>query len=498
VSTSGVADGVTVGYTITGVSSGDLSSGLLTGTITINSNTGTVTFGIANDGLTEGQDIFTITLAATDSAGTSTLGASASAIVNDTSNDPTTSLWLDDNDAATTVRTIIGATSMQINGVFASNPSVPRTIEGRTSGTRTTITAVTARTGTYIEVDDTGNSTSFVIGESLNLANITYSVSPAANNINEGSGLTFTVTTTNLPNGITLYWTVNRPEDFAVSSGSFTINTNTATFTVTPSADTTTEGAETFTASVRTGSTSGTVVATSSSVTINDTSLTADPNIIISSYVTGTSASSAQTRAGISQSINFSGTQTQSLIATTNAAFATYPVTVEAWVYSSTTGGNILNLQNTTTGQNATYFNNGVAQSDRTSNFATILSGAAWSTGAWQHIAYTLWSSTGSTTVADRISVFLNGIANGSGSGGQMTLPTSPDNYTATNLTRILLGRNQFSLGSSNSPFTGFISEIRVSNTARYGTINGSPVFTPNVNTPLAIDGNTLARIRAV
>jgi hypothetical protein len=128
-----------------------------------------VAFGIANDGLTEGQDILTITLAATDSAGTSTLSASASAIINDTSNDPTTALWLDDNDNPTTVRSIIGATSMQINGVFTANPSVPRTIEGRTSGARTTITAITARTSTYIEVDDTGNSTSFVVGEQLNL-----------------------------------------------------------------------------------------------------------------------------------------------------------------------------------------------------------------------------------------------------------------------------------------------------------------------------------------
>jgi hypothetical protein len=169
VTTLNVADGVTVGYTVTGISANDLSSGSLTGTITINSNTGTVSFGLANDELTEGQDILTITLAAQDSAGTNTLSPSASAIINDTSNDPTTALWLDDNDNPTTVRTIIGATSMQINGVFAANPSVPRTIEGRTSGARTTITAITARTADYIEVDDTGNSTSFVVGEQLNL-----------------------------------------------------------------------------------------------------------------------------------------------------------------------------------------------------------------------------------------------------------------------------------------------------------------------------------------
>ena len=394
VTTLRVTDGVTVGYTVTGVSSGDLSSGSLTGTITINSNTGSATFGIANDGLTEGTDVFTITLAATDSAGTSTLSASASALVNDTSNDPTTALWLDNNDNPTTVRLIIGATSMQINGVFASNPSVPRTIEGRTSGTRTTITAITARTGTYIEVDDTGNSTNFIVGEGLNL-----------------------------------------------------------------------------------------VLA---------------PITVLSSYVTGTSASSAQTRAGITQSISFSGTQTQSLIAATNAAFATYPVTVEAWVYSSVSAGSILNLQNTSTGQNAVFFNNGVSQSNRTAAVASQINGTAWATGSWQHIAYTLWSTTGSTTVADRISVFVNGVANNVTNGGQMILGTDPDNYTATNQTRIPLGRNQFGLASSNNPFTGFISEIRVSNTARYGTVNGSPVFTPNVNTAFEVDISTLALIRAV
>ena len=169
VSTASVVNGTTVGYTVTGISANDLSSGSLTGTITINSNTGSASFTLANDGLTEGPDTFTITLAATDSAGTSTGSLADTATILDTSNNPTTALWLDNNDAATTVRSIIGATSMQINGVFASNPSVPRTIEGRTSGTRTTIVAITARTANYIEVDDSGNSTSFVVGEQLNL-----------------------------------------------------------------------------------------------------------------------------------------------------------------------------------------------------------------------------------------------------------------------------------------------------------------------------------------
>lgn len=88
VTTTGVTNGTTVGYTVTGISSADLSSGSLTGNITISSNTGTVTFGIAADSLTEGSETLTITLAATDSAGNSTGSLSSSAVINDTSTTP--------------------------------------------------------------------------------------------------------------------------------------------------------------------------------------------------------------------------------------------------------------------------------------------------------------------------------------------------------------------------------------------------------------------------
>jgi hypothetical protein len=105
----------------------------------------------------------------------------------------------------------------------------------------------------------------------------TYTITPAASSINEGSGLTFTVGGTNINNG-TYYWTINNTTtsnaDFSAVSGSFTITSNSGSFTVTPTADTTTEGSETFTVSIRSVSTSGTILATSSSVTINDTSQT--------------------------------------------------------------------------------------------------------------------------------------------------------------------------------------------------------------------------------
>jgi subtilisin family serine protease len=182
--TTNVANGTTVPYTITGVNSADIGGASLTGNFIVNNNSATVTFAITADATTEGAETFLMTL--------NSLGVTLSVTVNDTSTTPSP----------------------------------------------------------------------------------TYSVTPAANNVNEGSAVTINVATTNVNNGTTLYWTVTNTGDFITSSGSFTVNSNAGSFTVTPAADATTEGAETFTASVRTGSISGTVVATTSNITINDTSVT--------------------------------------------------------------------------------------------------------------------------------------------------------------------------------------------------------------------------------
>lgn len=107
----------------------------------------------------------------------------------------------------------------------------------------------------------------------------TYAVASAANSVDEGSPLTFTVTTTNLPSPTTLYWVVlTNAGDFSTSSGTVTINSNTGSFSVTPTSDTTTEvDAETFTVGILTSALSDVVVATSDPITINDTSQTPGP-----------------------------------------------------------------------------------------------------------------------------------------------------------------------------------------------------------------------------
>ena len=104
----------------------------------------------------------------------------------------------------------------------------------------------------------------------------TYAIATAGSvtSINEGSVLTLNVTTTNVTNGTTLYWTVSRTGDFTVPNGSITITSGAATFTVTPRADNTTEGPELLTVSIRTTSINGPIVATTPNITINDTSLT--------------------------------------------------------------------------------------------------------------------------------------------------------------------------------------------------------------------------------
>jgi hypothetical protein len=101
----------------------------------------------------------------------------------------------------------------------------------------------------------------------------TYTLTPPALNVDEGSSLTFTVGGTNISDG-TYYWTIEtNAGDVTESSGSFAITGNSGTFSVTPYEDSTTEGVETFIVYLRSGSITGSVLA-SETITINDTSVT--------------------------------------------------------------------------------------------------------------------------------------------------------------------------------------------------------------------------------
>ena len=107
----------------------------------------------------------------------------------------------------------------------------------------------------------------------------TYTVTQSATSVDEGGSVTFTVTTTNVPDATTLYYSLSgtaTANDFVggTMAGSFTITNNTGNFTVNVVGDVITDDGENFTANIRTDSTSGTIVGSSLQVTIADVSLT--------------------------------------------------------------------------------------------------------------------------------------------------------------------------------------------------------------------------------
>ena len=170
--------------------------------------------------------------------------------------------------------TITGVTSADIAG---ANLSGNFTVNNNTATVTVSVTADATTEGSEIflmTLNALSVTQSVTINDTSTTPGPAYAIAPAANNVDEGSALVFNVTTVNVADATTLYWTVTNDTDFSTSSGNFAITSNAGSFSVTPTADTTTEGAETFTASVRTVSVSGSIVATSSAVTINDISLT--------------------------------------------------------------------------------------------------------------------------------------------------------------------------------------------------------------------------------
>jgi hypothetical protein len=115
----------------------------------------------------------------------------------------------------------------------------------------------------------------------------TYSISGSPTAQDEGSSVDFTISTTGVSNGTTLYWKIiPEPGETQPVSGDFvsgllegtvTINSNAASFSVQLSADESTEGEEVFVVQLRSGSQSGTFLTQSQSIFINDTSTTPAP-----------------------------------------------------------------------------------------------------------------------------------------------------------------------------------------------------------------------------
>ncbi len=157
--------------------------------------------------------------------------------------------------------------------ITSNSGTIPRTLLLDAVGSENETVILQLRTGSVSGPIVATSGTVSVIDKT-----VVYAVAASTSTADEGTAITFTVTTANVANGTTLYWTTSGTAvaaDFtdSATSGSFTINSNTGSVVRTTTLDYITEGSETVVLSVRTGSTSGTVVATSETVTISDTAL---------------------------------------------------------------------------------------------------------------------------------------------------------------------------------------------------------------------------------
>ena len=190
--------------------------------------------------------------------------------------------------------TLYYSTSGSVESADFSDNSLTGSFNIVGTGTTTGIATVT-RTIAYDLLSESAETFNLIIrtgstggtivatSSTITVSNVepTYSVTPSTTSTNEGSSVTFSVTTVGVPNGSVLYWTTLQvsgtisSSDFNDSalSGSFTVNNNTGTIIRSIVADRSTESTDVFKIEIRRNSITGTIIATSDSVTINDTSL---------------------------------------------------------------------------------------------------------------------------------------------------------------------------------------------------------------------------------
>lgn len=273
VTTSNVPDGTVFNLSLVGTSSSaDYPAAVQIGdpvpsTITINSNTALFSITFEDDGLNEGTETLIATISGnvtfTDGANTITRALSETAdtvsisdvdvptysisspasinegdtrtfVVNTTLVPNNTTLWFTVSPSTDLSPENGSFTINNDTGSFDISATEDATTEGTEQGTVEIRTG--SVTGTIVATD------AFAINDT-STSPATYTVT-APDSIDEGSSGTINVTTTDVPNGTTLYWLASPITEFTPSSGSFSITNNSGSFTIVPTADSLTEANE--------------------------------------------------------------------------------------------------------------------------------------------------------------------------------------------------------------------------------------------------------------
>ena len=267
--TSNVSQGTSFPYTITGISPSDVTSGSLTGSFSVSNNTASMTLGVSLEPTSPGVGSASLAL---DNG-----KASVSVFLPPTYSLSRSSSSVNEGSSITFTLTTTG---------IANGTSVPYTVSGisvsdLSSGSLTgnfvvtdgiaTVT-LTAASDSLTDGAETisitaGGQTSSATLNDTSTPSPTYTLSRSAASVNEGSSVTFTLTTTNVANGTSVPYSISGITSDDLSSGSLTgsfiINNGSAAVTLTPASDESTEGTETITI---------TAASQTSIVTINDTS----------------------------------------------------------------------------------------------------------------------------------------------------------------------------------------------------------------------------------
>jgi len=311
VTTTGIADGTTLYWTNGGTTIGaDFDNGLNSGSIIINNNSNSIIRTISNDFISEGPE--TVVLQLRDGSGV--LKATALTVtVNDTSIETysvtpsTTSI----NEGQTLIFTIAtqgvpnGTTLYWTNsgtttGADFTNTSNLNYGQFTTTGNTTTVSLILSN-DVLLEGPEsiifqlrtnsiTGSIVATATSVTVNDTSYpTYSISPSATSVNEGGTVTFTVTTTNVPNNTTLFWsnegtTIGADFTDGYNANSFIISSGSGSISRTLANDVLLEGTESIRLQIRTGSTTGQAVPNGLSANVNviDTSVAAIPYTITS------------------------------------------------------------------------------------------------------------------------------------------------------------------------------------------------------------------------
>lgn len=289
IDTKNIEWGKSVPYTLTGISQGDLSTGSLSGSAVVYQNgadgQATVTVSLASDKTTEGAEIVKLAIGSS---------ISPAVTINDTSRTPIYNLTTSStsiNEGATitfylTATDVSAGTVLDyaITGITAADlasGSLTGTVavgsDGKSTMTFSILEDQLTEGDEKLTLTIQGKSATVTVKDSSLSLPPSYSITPSASVINEGSQLTFTIDTKNVENGKSIPYTMLGISQADLSagaiSGSVKVAQNGASgraeVSVIIANDKTLEGIETV--SLKVGST------TSPVVKINDTSVASGP-----------------------------------------------------------------------------------------------------------------------------------------------------------------------------------------------------------------------------